>query len=74
MSNKRWLLCNLCDNWQPVRESESFIDPEGCTWQVCEFCGRDDGPTIIQVDGQTYTTEELTEEEVKEYEQRTNNN
>jgi|688.fasta_scaffold598711_1 hypothetical protein len=71
--NRQWVLCNSCENWQPVREKEIFIDLEGYTWQACEFCERDDGPTIIEVDGQTYTTEQLSKEEVEEYEQRNSN-
>jgi hypothetical protein len=71
----KWLLCNCCESWQPVRQNEAIIDLDGCRWQACEFCGGDDGPTIILVDGQAYNTDELNEveqEEIKVYEQRTN--
>jgi hypothetical protein len=71
---KRWTQCSCCDNWQPIRDDEAFTDIMGNRWQQCEFCETDSGPRIIMIDGYDYDEQELTKEELKEYEQRTNHN
>jgi hypothetical protein len=75
MTNRRWILCHRCDEWQPVREDETDVDYTGTVFQLCEFCETESGPFPIWIrDGANeydYDESELTKEELEQYEQRT---